>query len=150
MIDETDRNILRMLQENARIPNAEIARRLKVAPSGIHERIKKLESRGIIKGYHARLDAEKLGHCVTAFLMIRTEDRVGSLASAHQLAGIAEVQEVHHIAGEDCYLVKLRCSGNEDLGRILREKVGVIESVRSSRTSVVMETVKETCNLPVK
>jgi len=82
--------------------------------------------------------------------MIRTDDRVGSLSAAERLAKIEEVQEVHHIAGEDGYLVKLRCTGNKDLGRLLREKIGNIISVRSSRTSVVMETVKETINLPVK
>jgi Lrp/AsnC family leucine-responsive transcriptional regulator len=149
MIDDVDRKILKKLQENARITNAQIARELNLAPSGIHERIKKLERQGFIRGYHAELNSEKLDYCVTAFLMIRTDDRVGSLASANKLAEIEEIQEVHHIAGEDCYLVKLRCSGNEDLGRLLREKIGTIKSVRSSRTSVVMETIKETCNLPI-
>ena len=150
MIDDIDGQILEKLQDNARISTAQIARELDLAPSGIHERIRKLEQRGVIKGYHASLDAEKLDYCVTAFLMIRTEDRVGSLASAQQLAAIEEVQEVHHIAGEDCYLVKLRCACNEQLGRILREKIGKIKAVRSSRTSVVMDTIKETCNLPIK
>jgi Lrp/AsnC family leucine-responsive transcriptional regulator len=150
MKDDIDRKILEKLQKNARISNAQIARELRLAPSGIHERIKKLERRGIIKGYHTSLDADKLGYGVTAFLMIRTDDRVGSLTSAERLAKIDEVQEVHHIAGEDCYLVKLRCAGNEDLGRLLREKIGTILSVRSSRTSVVMETVKETSSLPIR
>ena len=149
MIDDIDRKILSMLQENARITNAQIGRELKLAPSGIHERIKKLEQRGIITGYHVDLDAPKLGYCVTAFISVRTDDRVGSLSSANQLAKIAEVEEVHHIAGDDCYLVKLRCAGNEDLGRILREKVGAIPSIRSSRTSIVMETVKEGGRLPL-
>jgi len=150
MIDEIDRKILSMLQENAKITNAQIGRELKLAPSGIHERIKKLEQRGIITGYHASLDAAKLGYCVTAFIFVRTDDRVGSLSSANQLAKIAGAQEVHHIAGEDCYLVKLRCTGNEDLGRLLREKVGAIPSIKSSRTSIVMETVKEGGHLPLE
>lgn len=150
MLDRIDREILEKLQTNARLPNAQIARELKLAPSGIHERIKKLERRGLIRGYHATLDAEKLGYCVTAFLMIRTDDRVGSLATAQKLAKIDEVQEVHHIAGEDCYLVKLRCAGNEHLAELLRTKIGAIRSVQSSRTSIVMETLKETNSVPVK
>jgi len=149
MIDEIDRKILSMLQRNARITNAQIGRELKLAPSGIHERIKKLEQRGIVTGYRVDLDAAKLGYCVTAFIFVRADDRVGSLSSANQLAKIAEVEEVHHVAGDDCYLVKLRCAGNEDLGRILREKVGAIPSIRSSRTSIVMETVKEGGKLPL-
>jgi Lrp/AsnC family leucine-responsive transcriptional regulator len=149
MIDEIDRKILSILQKNARISNAQIARELDLAPSGIHERIKKLEQRGIITGYQVGLDAKKLGFCVTAFMFVRTDDRVGSLSSANRLAEIAEVQEVHHIAGEDCYLVKLRCAGNEELGRLLRDKVGAIHAIKSSRTSVVMETVKEGGELPL-
>jgi len=149
MIDEIDRKVLSMLQKNARITNAQIGRELKLAPSGIHERIKKLEQRGIITGYHACVDAKKLGYCVTAFIFVRTDDRVGSLSSANQLAKIPEAEEVHHIAGEDCYLVKLRCAGNEELGRLLREKMGAISSIRSSRTSIVMETVKEGGRLPI-
>lgn len=150
MIDDIDRKILSILQENARISNAQIARELDLAPSGIHERIKKLENRGIITGYHASVDPRKLGYSVTAFLFVRTDDRVGSLASAERLAEISEAQEVHHIAGEDCYLVKLRCLDNQDLGRLLRENIGAIEAVRSSRTSVVLDTVKEGWALPIE
>ncbi|UCD64000.1 MAG: Lrp/AsnC family transcriptional regulator [Candidatus Zixiibacteriota bacterium] len=149
MIDDVDRKILSILQKNARDSNANIARELGLAPSAIHERVKKLEQKGIIKGYHARLDAPKLGFCVTAFVFVRSDDRVGSVASAKRLGEIDEVEEVHHIAGEDCYLVKLRVGGNEELGRLLREKIGAIHSIKSTRTSVVLETLKEGANLPV-
>ncbi|MDH4157532.1 MAG: Lrp/AsnC family transcriptional regulator [candidate division Zixibacteria bacterium] len=149
MIDDLDAKILSILQKNARITNAEIARTIGLAPSGVLERIRKLEKRGIVTGYRACLDSAKLGYCVTAFLFVRTDDRPGDISTAHRLAEIPEVEEVHHIAGEDCYLVKLRCSGNEDLGRLLREKIGPIEAVRSTRTSVVMETIKEGGMLPV-
>ena len=143
MIDSIDRKIVMMLQKNARISNAQIGRELGLAPSGIHERIKKLEQRGVITGYHVCLDRQKLGLGVAAYLFVQTDDRVGSQASAHRLANIAEVQEVHQIAGEDCYLVKLSCKDNQDLGRLLREKIGAIPSIRQSRTSIVMETLKE-------
>ncbi len=59
------------------------------------------------------------------------------------------MQELHHVAGEDCYLLKVRVSDTEELGRLLREKVGVIEAVRSTRTTVVLETIKETSRLPL-
>jgi Lrp/AsnC family leucine-responsive transcriptional regulator len=149
MIDKKDKEILKMLQKEARTSNAQIARNLGLAPSGIHERIKKLEQCGILEGYHAQLNHRKLGFGVTAFLFIRTDDRVSDLSTANRLAEIPEVEEVHHIAGEDCYLIKLRCADNQDLGRLLREKIGTIESVQTSRTSVVMETIKENGLLPV-
>ena len=84
MIDGVDRKIMKKLQENARISTAQIARELNMAPSGIHERIKRLERHGIIKGYHVSLDAGKLGYGVTAFLMIRTDDRMGSISAAER------------------------------------------------------------------
>ena len=143
MIDDVDKKILTILQQNARISNANIARELGVAPSGVFERIKKLEQRGIIQGYHARVDYGKLGLGVTAFVIIHSSDRVGSVEGANRIAKIEEVEEVHHIAGVDGFLVKLRCGSNEELGRILREKVGAIPSLKSSRTCVVMEAIKE-------
>lgn len=148
-IDDTDRKILSILQENCRTTNAEIARQLELAPSGILERIRKLEKRKVIQGYHAHLDGRQVGYRVTAFIFIRTDERPGEICAAECLTKIPEVLEVHHIAGEDCYLVKLRCDSNEELGRILRDKIGTIGAVRSSRTSVVLETVKESMTLPV-
>ena len=150
MIDDTDKKILTILQKNARIPNAQIAREVGCAPSCIHERLRKLEDKGIIAGYHARLNAGKLGFGVTAYMFIRSDDRVGAIDTAERLAEIPEVEEVHNIAGEDCYLVKVRCANNEELGRLLREKVGVIEAVRTSRTSIVLNTVKECGSLPLE
>ena len=150
MIDNVDRKILSLLQENARMSNAQIAREVSLAPSGILERIRKLEAKGIIKGYHASLDRAKLGYNVTAYSFIRTDDKMGECTTAERLAEMPDVDEVHHIAGEDCYLVKLRCSSNEDLGRILRERIGVISEVRSSRTSIVLETIKASSMLPLE
>lgn len=149
MIDDTDRKILSILQENCRTTNADIARQLEMAPSGILERIRKLERRKIIKGYHAHLDGRQVGYGVTAFIFIRTDERPGEICASECLTEIPEVLEVHHIAGEDCYLVKLRCDSNEALGRLLRDKIGTIGAVRSSKTSVVLETVKESMVLPV-
>jgi Lrp/AsnC family transcriptional regulator, leucine-responsive regulatory protein len=149
MIDDIDRKLLNILQEDARISNAELARRVGMAPSGILERVKKLEERGLIRGYQARLDSKKLGSGLVAFAFVKSDERVGGIESAESLAAIPEVQEVHDIAGEDCYLIKIRVADVEALGRLLREKVGVIPSIRSTRTTIVMETVKESATVLV-
>lgn len=149
MIDNNDRQILAILQENARTPNAEIARRVGMAPSAIFERIRKLEERGVIEGYAARLSGRTLRRGLLAFVFVRAEERVGAPETAALLAEIPEVQEVHHVAGEDCFLVKVRVADTEELGRLLRERVGVISTVRSTRTTIVLETVKETAALPL-
>jgi len=149
MIDGVDAKILNILQEDARTPNSEIARRLGMAPSAIFERIRKLEARGIIQGYEARINPEALDLGLLAFVFVRAEERVGSLETSSQLAQLPGVQEVHHIAGEDCYLVKVRARDTATLGRLLRDSVGAIPTVRSTRTTIVLTTVCEAATLPL-
>lgn len=141
-IDEIDETILEILQKNARTSNAEIARTVGMAPSGVAERIKKLEQKGIIKGYEALIDAKAVGKNLTAFTFVRTEETVGSTESGRLLGEIPEVLEVHHTAGEDCYLLKVKVEDTGALGELLK-KFGGIETVKDTRTTIVLTTVKE-------
>lgn len=150
MIDDTDTKILAILQRDARTSNADIARQLRMAPSAIFERMRKLEARGVIAGYTARIDPRALDRGLLAFVFVRADERLGRSESAGaQLAAIPEVQEVHHVAGEDCYLVKVRVADTEALSRLLREGFGAIEAIRSTRTTIVLSTVKESATLPI-
>jgi len=149
-IDAPDRRILSLLQADARISNAELARRVGMAPSAVFERVRKLEARGLVRGYEARLDAAALGLGVAAFVLVRADERVGSGEVGARLAALPEVLEVHHIAGEDCYLVKVRVADTEALSRLLRERFGTLPEVRSTRTTVVLSTLKETGRLPIE
>lgn len=146
MIDDTDRQILNILQQNARTSNAEIARQVGMAPSAVLERIRRLESRGVIQGYEARIDPEALGLHLLAFVFVRSDDDAGELTSAEALATIPEVQEVHHVAGEDCFLLKVRVRDARTLGRLLRERI-VTGNVRSTRTTVVLETIRDSAQV---
>lgn len=148
-VDDIDLQILGVLQENARLSTAEIARRIDLAASAVHERIKKLEARGVIRGYSVDLDPEALGLGLTAFLFVKSNDRLGDYRTAEALSEVPQVLEVHHIAGDHCFLLKVKERSNGDLGRLLREKLGAIPSVRSSRTTIVLETVKEIAKLPM-
>lgn len=149
MIDEIDRKIAAIVQENARTSNTEIARQVGMAPSATLERLRKLESQGIIRGYKAQINPKAAGLGLLAYAFIRANERVGVDNVGKELAAIPEVLEVHHIAGEDCYLVKIRTANTEELGRLLREKMGSIESVTSTRTTIVLSTIKETTDLPI-
>lgn len=149
MIDETDRQILSILQQNARTSNAEIARQVEMAPSAVLERIRRLESRGVIQGYEARINPEALGLGVLAFVFVRSTDFDGEAKTAELLAGIPEVLEAHHIAGEDCFLLKVRARDAKTLGRLLRERIGGTGTVQSTRTTIVLETVCESARLPL-
>ena len=138
-----------ILQADGRISNAEIARRVGMAPSAILERIRKLEDRGFIAGYAARLDPAAIGKGLLAFVFVQTEERIWQNETGVALAEIPEVLEVHHVAGEDCFFVKVRTRDTESLGRLLRERFGSISSIRATRTTIVLETIKETASLPV-
>lgn len=149
MIDDTDAAILSILQSDARISNAELARRIGMAPSAVFERIRKLEERGTIGGYAARIDAEQVGLGLLAFIFVRVDEDLGGRRTESALAEIPEVQEVHHIAGEDCFIVKVRTLDTTSLGRLLRERIGAIPTVRTTRTTIVLATVKESMHLPI-
>lgn len=149
MFDDIDRAILTTLQENARTNNADIARQVGMAPSAILERVRKLESRGVIQGYTVRLDPARVRLGLLAFVFVKTEERAGEETAGRALAALSEVQEVHHVAGEDCYLVKVRAADTHALGRLLRETIGAIPAVVATRTTVVLESLKEGGSLPL-
>ena len=149
-IDGIDAQIAAILQENARTSNAEIARQVGLAPSAVFERIRKLEERGVLRGYRGEVDPHAVDLPLLAFVFVRSNDRAGSVGTAEKLARIPEILEVHHIAGEDCFLVKLRAADTESLGRLLRERFGSLPSITSTRTTIVLETVKESAALPIE
>ena len=149
IINDIDADITSILQENARTSNAEIARQVGLAPSAVFERIRKLEERGVLRGFRADVDPHAAGLPLLAFVFVRSNERAGGVGTAEKLSRIPEVLEVHHVAGEDCFLVKLRAADTEDLGRLLREKFGTISTVTSTRTTIVLETVKESTVLPL-
>jgi Lrp/AsnC family leucine-responsive transcriptional regulator len=143
IIDETDLQIMHILQEKARIPNVEVSRQIGMAPSAVLERIRKLEERGIIEGYEVRLNPAHFAQGLAAFLFIEA-DPVNSIQLGERLAQVAGVQEVHQVAGPDGYLVKLRAANPGELGRILREEIQCLPGVRTTRTQIVLNTIKET------
>jgi Lrp/AsnC family leucine-responsive transcriptional regulator len=83
-----------------------------------------------------------------AFVSVRSEEAPGDDNVARELARCPDVLEVHHVAGDDCYLIEVRARDPEQLGGLLRTRIGRIRGVRSTRTTIVLETVKETHRLP--
>ena len=149
IFDDIDLHILELLQANARETQAEIARAVGLAPSAVLERVRKLEARGALRGYVAQIDPKAIGLGLLAFVAVRSDEAGTENQIARALGEHPEVLEVHHVAGDDCYLVKVRVRDAEDLGQLLRTRIGRIPGVRSTRTTVVLETVKETSRLPL-
>lgn len=144
ILDKTDLHILRLMQENARISNADMARELGMAPSGILERVKKLEQKNVIQQYTTRINPVALQQKLLAFIFIKAADGPGcSNNTTLEIAKIPEVQEVHHVAGDDCYLVKIRTYDSASLMHLMRTHFSKLTNITSTRTTIVLETVKE-------
>jgi Lrp/AsnC family transcriptional regulator, leucine-responsive regulatory protein len=149
-IDEIDRHILALLQDNARMAQTEIAKAVGLAPSAVLERMRKLEARGVITGYVALVDPQVLDHRMLAFVAVRTNvvgDEEREVAG--RLAAIPEVLEVHYVAGEDCLMLKMRARDAEHIGQLLRNHVGAVRGVQSTRTTIVLGSMKESPRLPI-
>jgi Lrp/AsnC family leucine-responsive transcriptional regulator len=149
LLDSVDLQILEHLQKNGRTTQTDISKAIGLAPSGILERIRKLEAKGVIQGYTATVDPRVLDLRMLAFVAVRSDEVAADDRIANELAATPEVLEVHHVAGEDCYLVKVRARDAEHLGQLLRTRIGRIAGVRSTRTTIVLDTVKETSRLPI-
>ncbi len=147
MINKIDAQILNILQDNSRISNAEIARQIRMAPSAVLERIKKLEKNKIIKKYTVQIEASEVDKELLAFILVKANGPIVDNKTAKELAKVPEVQEVHIVAGEDCFLVKVRAENPAELTELLRKKIASINSISSTSTTIVLETVKETTDL---
>ena len=149
MIDEISLKILKILQEKARIPNVEVARQVGLAPSAVLERIRKLEKQGFIDGYEVRLSPKRFAKSMVAFVNVKLKKLGDEIKVGEKLSLIPEVQEVHYVAGEDSFLVKVRVADTEALGRLTRDKIASIAAVQSTQTAIVLSTYKETAKIPI-
>ena len=143
MIDAIDRKILDLLQGNARLSNAEMAEAVGLTVSSVHERVKKMEKKGVIKGYVAITDPEKIGKPLLAFVRLTVSslqavgDSVRSICDSE-----TDILECHNVAGEDCYILKIRAAGPKQLEKLISAIRRNADSSRSV-TNIVLSSYKE-------
>jgi Lrp/AsnC family transcriptional regulator, leucine-responsive regulatory protein len=149
-MDDISLKILKILQEKARVPNIEVARQVGMAPSGVLERVRKLEQQGIIDGYEVRLNPARFDRSLVAFVLVTPQPGSDEPKLGGALAAVPDVQEVHYVAGEDGFMIKIRTADTVRLERIRREKIAVLPQVRSTRTLIVLQSYKETARIPLE
>ena len=142
-LDEIDLKIVRLMQENARINNAELARILGMAPSAVLERVKKLEQKEVLISYHAKVNPSAVNQNLLSFIFIKANEIIGDEETGKLLAQIPEVLEVHDIAGDDGYIIKVRTSDTIALMNLMKRSLSSIPGIISARTIIVLQTVKE-------
>ena len=143
-LDATDRRIIRVLAQDGRASYQAIADEVGLSRPAIMERVKRLEESGHIRGYRVQLDRAKIGLHVTAFVAVRygSSDYVGDEPRMREMEKHPGVLECHHIAGDDCYMLKVVAEDLEGVQSILRDLRGP-NAQMNTRTTIVLSTVFE-------
>jgi len=150
-IDTTDKKILHILQENAKITNAQLSKEIGLSPAPTLERVKKLENMGLIKSYHAMLDTEKVGLGVSTFVQVFLQSHKKSVIDAfvEKINAIENVIECHHITGSCDFLLKVIASDIQAYQRLILERISEIEEISNMQSMVILSTFKDKKILPI-
>jgi Lrp/AsnC family transcriptional regulator, leucine-responsive regulatory protein len=141
-LSRIDLRILDILQRDGRASFADIGAAVGMSAPSAHERVKKLEARGVIQGYGARLDARALGRGILAFSWVRQSPGPSSTELTAAFGELPEIEECHHIAGEADYLLKVRAADTLDLERVMK-RIQAIPFVYTTETDVVYSSAFE-------
>lgn len=142
LLDDIDLKILHILQLNGRARLADIADEVELSAPAVMERVKKLESSGVIKGYLALLDAKKLGKDITAFIGVSINHQRDINKFAKHILQYPDVLECHHVTGEESFILKVKSENTASLERLLGD-LRSVEGVTRTVTNVVLSTAKE-------
>ena len=137
-MEETDAEIVRLLARDGRTSYTDLAKSTGLSVSAVHSRVRRLEQRGVIRGYHANLDPESLDLALTAFVSIKPIDPAAPDDAPERLAGIAAIEACHSVAGDESYILKVRVATPAALEALLQEIRGAANV--STRTTVVLST----------
>jgi Lrp/AsnC family leucine-responsive transcriptional regulator len=150
-LDDTDRRILRALQENGRMTNAELAKRSHLSTTACFERVRRLRDRGVILGYTALIEPAAVGRGLLIFIEVVLDRTAGDLfdAFASEARRRPEILECHMVAGGFDYLIKARLADMEAYREFLGAVLVQMPGVRETRTYAVMEEIKSTTVLPI-
>lgn len=150
-LDKIDRKILDILQANAKITNAQLSKDIGLSPAPTLERVKKLETSGIIKSYHAKLDTDKIGLGVHTFVQVslKGHNKQNINTFINQINVIPEVIECHHITGSGDFILKVIASDIQSYQKLMLEKVSEIEVVDGLQSMIILSTFKDSKVMPV-
>lgn len=148
-MDAVDLRILEILQRDARVTQQEIARRVRLSQPSVADRIHKLEARGVILGYVARVDPQHMGKDITAFIGVGISHPKYFDQFGKKVLALPDVLECHRVAGSDSYLLKIRTENTKSLDRLLIQEIRIIPGVYRTETTLVLSSIKEDLALSV-
>lgn len=140
-MEETDAEILRLLSRDGRMSFTDLAKQTGLSVSAVHSRVRRLEQRGVIRGYRAEIDPDALELALTAFVSVKPIDPSAPDDAPERLAGITAIEACHSVAGDESYILKVRVPTPTALELVLQE-IRAAANV-STRTTVVLSTPYE-------
>jgi DNA-binding Lrp family transcriptional regulator len=150
-LDEIDQAILRILQADGRVTNADLARQVALSPPAVHARVRRLEEAGVIQRYVALLDREAMGYELLCLINISMErHRRKDIEQVRQaVQEMPEVLECHHLTGEFDYQLKVVVRNRKELEQFVLDRLSTIPGIAHIRTSLVFSEIKTTTELPL-
>lgn len=148
-MDEIDRRLLALLQDNDRLGLAELGQAVGSAPSTVNDRIKRLVRNGLITGFHARVAPEAVGLELLAFILVAWSDPKVEPKFLDRIRKTPHVLECHHVTGAWNYLIKVRVKNTRELESLLASTVKAVSGVQRTDTMIALSSVKEGWTVPV-
>lgn len=149
-LDAIDLLLVELMQQDARTPQATLAKRVGLAASSVNERIRKLEAQGYITGYHARVSPEAMGYDLLAFVYVAWSSPKTEAKFLARIADEAAVIEIHHVTGVWNYMLKVRVKNTRMLEKLLAHVIKAVSGVERTETVIVLSSLKETSIIPTR
>lgn len=148
-LDEIDLKILKHLQQDGRSQRNKLAEIVHLSVPSVSERMRKLEERNLIKGYHAVLDAKLFKFDVTAFVFVEVDGSDNYKKFVDEIIKEPEIMECHSITGDGSHILKIRTENTQTFEKLL-SKIQSVDGVNKTRSNVVLSSFKETQELPIE
>jgi Lrp/AsnC family leucine-responsive transcriptional regulator len=148
-MDALDSKALQFLMRSGRGTWAELGTLLGLSAPAAGDRVRKLEERGVIRGYAALVDPSSAGYPLTAYISVTLASHRNRAAFLRAIEKMEQITECHHVAGDDDYLLKVRCRGTQDLDHLLAKELKDKLGVARTRTTIVLSTAKESVRVPI-
>ena len=150
-LDLIDHKVLEILQNDGKITNAQLSKEIGLSPAPTLERVKKLETSGIIESYHAKIDRDKVGLGVMTFVQVSLSGHRKAVTESfvEKITTVPEIIECHHVTGSCDFLLKVIAKDISSYQKLMVSTINEIEEVANTQTMVILSTMKDTKVLPI-
>ncbi|WP_214721869.1 Lrp/AsnC family transcriptional regulator [Exiguobacterium sp. s192] len=148
-MNSLDMKIIKLLMQDARMKWSTLAKHIGLSAPATADRVNRLQEQGMIRRFETVLDPARLGYDLGAFVAVSLERPEHRDPFLQRIQELPHVLECHHVAGEDDYLLKIRCRNTEELDDIITNQIKILHGISRTKTTIIMRTLKESTALPL-